>query len=135
MVRRPARSHEVILTTYLDIMTNCSSHLKPGGWFELCELGTVMFSDDKSMPEDWPPNLTFKYAQEAFAKLGRIVPTGEWMKKVVVEAGFVDVEVNHHLPQGRCTSQLTVSRLKPSNIPSGPGQSIRTSNRLDHCTH
>lgn len=115
-------------------MANRFSHLKPDGWFELCELGTVMFSDDKSMPDDWPPNLTFKHAQEAFAKLDRIVPTGEWMKKMVAEAGFVDVQVSHHLPQGRRTSRLTASRLKPSATLSGLGQSRRTSNRPEDCT-
>lgn len=70
------------------------SHLKPGAWFELGELGSHMFSDDNSVPEDWPPNLTFKHGVEALEKLGRIAPTAKWCEKLLLDAGFVDVEVS-----------------------------------------
>lgn len=71
-----------------------TSHLKPGAWFELAELGTRAFSDDNSMPEDWAPNQSFNLAVEALGKLGRIVPTAEWLEKLLVDAGFVEVEVS-----------------------------------------
>ena len=29
--------------------------------------------------------------------LGRIIPTAEWMEKLLVDAGFVDVEVRFHV--------------------------------------
>lgn len=74
--------------------TELFSHLKPGAWFELAELGSVMYSDDNSLPDDWPPHLAFKYGVDAFRKLGRIDPRGPWLEKLLLDAGFVDVEVS-----------------------------------------
>lgn len=72
-----------------------SSHLKPGAWFELAELGSVPCSDDDSMPDDWAPKHLAAMAVDVLEnKLGRIVPTADWMEKLLVDAGFVDVEVS-----------------------------------------
>lgn len=70
------------------------SHLKPGAWFEIGELGTMAFSDDNSVPEDWPPKLCLDYVRGGLQKLGRIFPTGEWLEELLVEAGFEDVKVS-----------------------------------------
>lgn len=52
-----------------------------------------MHSDDNSIPEDWPPFVSVNNGRKALYQLGRIVPTAEWMKKLLVDAGFVDVQV------------------------------------------
>lgn len=68
-------------------------HLKPGSWFELAELGSEVLSDDGSVPDAWPPKHAFDLFRESLQSLGRINPTGEWIEKLLKNAGFVDVEV------------------------------------------
>ena len=53
----------------------------------------MLFTDDKSMPDDWKPKRVWELGQEALAKFGRISPTAEWLEKLLVDAGFVDVQV------------------------------------------
>lgn len=76
------------------MLSNRNSHLKPGAWFELAELGNVIYSDDNSMPEDWPPKVTLELTCEGLHKLGRITPETQWLEKLLKDAGFVDVKVS-----------------------------------------
>lgn len=75
------------------LLITAYSHLKPGAWFELAELGSVLYCDDGTMPDDWVPNRAWILMKEGLEKLGRIVPTANWMEKLLLDAGFVDVEV------------------------------------------
>lgn len=70
------------------------THLAPGGWFELAEIGTACHSDDNSVPDDWAPKRCFDLAREALGKVGRIALDGDGIKKLLIDAGFVDVEVS-----------------------------------------
>lgn len=72
-------------------------HLKPGAWFELSELGSVVFSDDNSIPEGWAPKRAIELLVQGLELMGRIVPDAKWLKKLLVDAGFVDVEVSQAL--------------------------------------
>lgn len=76
-------------------MPQVMEHLKPGAWFELAELGFEMFSDDKSLPEDWPPKVAFDAGRKALIPLGRQVPDAEFLEKLLVDNGFVDVKVGN----------------------------------------
>src|SRR5690554_5860120 len=69
------------------------SHLKPGAWFELGEFGSEMFSDDNSIPADWPPRKAWDLTKSGLTKFGRVSPTSEWMEQLLRDAGFVDVEI------------------------------------------
>lgn len=53
----------------------------------------MISSDDNSVPEDWPPKVAFELGVQALEQLGRIVPDGKWLEKLLVDAGFVDVQV------------------------------------------
>lgn len=75
-------------------------HLNPGAWFELAEVGSVVGSDDNSVPEDWPPKRCLDLAGEGLAKIGRVSPDGEWMEKLLKDGGFVDVKVSPSRPTG-----------------------------------
>lgn len=79
---------------------NLASHLKPGAWFQLGELGTNSYSNekDKPIPEDWPPKVALDKGAQALEMFGRVVPTAEWMEKLLTDAGFVDVKVSCRLP-------------------------------------
>jgi hypothetical protein len=69
------------------------SHLKPGAWFEMSELGFHMYSDDNTLPDDWPPKVAFDYARSALPMMGRKIPTAEGLEKLLVENGFAEVQV------------------------------------------
>lgn len=73
-----------------------TSHLKPGAWFELAEVGTVVTSDDNSVPADWPPKRCNDLVAEGIKALGGIIPDSDYLKKLLVESGFVDITVRLH---------------------------------------
>lgn len=52
-----------------------------------------MFSDDNSIPVDWPPRKAWDLTKSGLVKFGRISPTSEWIEQLLRDAGFVDVEV------------------------------------------
>lgn len=76
--------------------TNCYSHLKPGAWFELSEYGNELYTDDNSMPENWPPKVAFELAFQGLHKLGRLTPNAQSLERLLKDAGFVDVEVRQY---------------------------------------
>jgi ubiquinone/menaquinone biosynthesis C-methylase UbiE len=65
--------------------------VKPGGWAELAEVGTVFGSDDGSLKPDSPLVKGWRLFEEALIKLGRPMPDGNTLKKCLEDAGFVDV--------------------------------------------
>jgi SAM-dependent methyltransferase len=67
--------------------------VKPGGWAELAEVGTVFGSDDGSLKPDSPLLKGWRLFDEALIKLGRPMPDGNTLKKCLEDAGFVDVVV------------------------------------------
>ena len=79
-------------------------HLMPGAWFELAEVGSVMYSDDNTMPDDWAPNRAFKLMVEGLTALGRPDPDAAFIHKLLADAGFVDIEV-------RCSPMLPDLRV------------------------
>lgn len=74
-----------------------ASHLKPGSWFELAELGVVAYSDDDSIPKDWPPARALEVVKEGLEKINRVVPTAKWLETLLIDGGFLDVTVSHAL--------------------------------------
>lgn len=73
------------------------SHLKPGAWVELAEVGQVLDSDDNSLPDDWAPKRAFDLTVEGLKALGRVAPDAAFLEKLLKDAGFVDVEVSDGL--------------------------------------
>ena len=94
-----------IVTSMKDIMDTLEQvkqHLKPGGYFELAELGWEIFSDDNTLEDSWAPKRCSDLGREAMRKLGRPVPTAEWLEQTLNDSGFLDVEVETwKQPMGR----------------------------------
>ena len=67
--------------------------LEPGGYVELAELGFVLYSDDNSMPKNHGAKVFLETLSDAMEKIGRPAATSTQMKKYLVDAGFVDIEV------------------------------------------
>lgn len=45
------------------------------------------------MPDDWKPKRAWDLLVLALETIGRIVPDGKWIEKLLLDAGFVDVKV------------------------------------------
>lgn len=67
------------------------SHLKPGGYVEVSEIGGAICSDDNSIPEDWPPRKAVSLTLDAIRKTGRDFRTNDQLLKLLEDAGFVDI--------------------------------------------
>ncbi|KAF2092084.1 S-adenosyl-L-methionine-dependent methyltransferase [Saccharata proteae CBS 121410] len=67
--------------------------LKPGGWFEINEVETMVYCDDGTFPRDSSAIKWAGWLVEAFAKLGRPWPKGDELKTMVEGAGFVEVQL------------------------------------------
>lgn len=65
--------------------------LKPGAWFELCEMECGTFSDDGSVAPDSPSNVWWKLLEEAFDKIGKPIPKIDEFPKMLEAAGFEDI--------------------------------------------
>jgi len=68
-------------------------HTKPGGYVELIEIEPTLKCDDGSVP---PKAAVFRYYElfaEAAKKNSLPQPTGDDLKKLLEEAGFVDIEL------------------------------------------
>lgn len=74
------------------VLPEVMSHLKPGAWFEMSELGLQMYSDDNSLPDNWPPKVAFDYARSSLPMMGRKIPTADGIKQLLVDHGFTDVQ-------------------------------------------
>lgn len=81
------------------------------------EIGTRAFSDDDSVPDDWLPKVGLSLIEEGLKKMGRISATGEWMEKLLKDAGFVDVTVNHTIQYWRCNGEGCL--LRKADTPAG----------------
>ncbi|KAF8544016.1 S-adenosyl-L-methionine-dependent methyltransferase [Trichophaea hybrida] len=66
---------------------------KPGGYAELVEGGSAIFSDDNTMKDDNPCKVYFETLEDAMIKFGRPAAFGERMKERLENAGFLDVQV------------------------------------------
>ena len=84
---------------YLRFFKQCFDNLKPGGYIEMQDIGVEIEADDDTAP---PNSALVKWSNlliEAFAKFGRPCHITREYKKLMEEAGFVDVvEVVHKWP-------------------------------------
>lgn len=78
-------------TDFRDIIRKSFYHLKPGGWMESQEVMPKPYSDDNSIPKDWPFMEWFEYGDKAAMEIGRPVRIANRLKKWYEEAGFLDV--------------------------------------------
>ena len=67
--------------------------LKPGGFVELAEFDANLYSDDNSIPADWPPMRSIALTVKAVEAIGREFFNGDKMSKLLEAAGFVDIVV------------------------------------------
>lgn len=84
---------------YPGFFKRCFDNVKPGGYLEMQDLALPFTSDDGTAS---PSTTLVKYcnlAIEAFAKMGRPADIARSYKRMMEEAGFVDVvEVVHKWP-------------------------------------
>ncbi|KAL8843927.1 MAG: hypothetical protein Q9176_001622 [Flavoplaca citrina] len=74
--------------------TQCLKHLRPGGYVECQELSVDARTDDDSLPENSALTAWCNNQYDAMKTIGmELKVTGDMIKKQMLEAGFVDVEV------------------------------------------
>ncbi|KAL7939885.1 S-adenosyl-L-methionine-dependent methyltransferase [Trichoderma chlorosporum] len=95
--------------------------IKPGGWLEDFEFNITLMSDVPEVRDD--PKHVFKRWSEVFAEAGErmgrtlLIGTGGQMRKLMQEAGFVDViEKNYKVPSGRWSSDPTMKSIGAYNL-------------------
>ncbi|KAA8913362.1 S-adenosyl-L-methionine-dependent methyltransferase [Sphaerosporella brunnea] len=81
------------VSNWTKVMSEMYRTVKPGGWVELAELGSVFGSDDGSLKPDNPMLRVWGLFDEALVTLGRPMPDGDTLRERLEEAGFVDVVV------------------------------------------
>lgn len=75
--------------------------LEPGGWVELAELGSELYSDDNTMAPGNGLKVQFDLVRESMERIGRSFPDEEALRKRLIDAGFEDVHcVNYKHPIG-----------------------------------
>ncbi|ETR98844.1 S-adenosyl-L-methionine-dependent methyltransferase [Trichoderma reesei RUT C-30] len=95
--------------------------LMPGGWIEDFEFNITLMSDVPEVRDD--PKHIFKRWSEVFTEAGErmgrtlLIGTGGRMRKLMQEAGFVDVvEKNYKVPSGRWSSDPTMKQIGAYNL-------------------
>ncbi|KAF8245880.1 S-adenosyl-L-methionine-dependent methyltransferase [Wilcoxina mikolae CBS 423.85] len=64
----------------------------PGGYVELCEVGGKLHSDDGSLVDENPLNISVELTKGAMEMIGRSFPVVGTLKKRLEDAGFIDVK-------------------------------------------
>ncbi|KAL7949526.1 S-adenosyl-L-methionine-dependent methyltransferase [Trichoderma barbatum] len=95
--------------------------VKSGGWFEDFEFNITLMSDVPEVRDD--PKHIFKRWSEVFSEAGErmgrtlLIGTGGQMRKLMQEAGFVDVvEKNYKVPSGKWSSDPTLKTIGAYNL-------------------
>jgi ubiquinone/menaquinone biosynthesis C-methylase UbiE len=86
-----ARNVAPSIGNWPQLMAEMYKCTKPGGYVELSEFGAQLFSDDGSIKEENPLNVSVQLTNKAMATLGRPFPVIGTLKKRLEDAGFVDV--------------------------------------------
>ncbi|KAK1452035.1 hypothetical protein CMEL01_06609 [Colletotrichum melonis] len=74
-------------------LKNCYNNLEPGGWIEVQEIDLYPTSDDGTLRSDSALQKWADLLKEGSEKLGRPFPDIPSLKGLMVEAGFVDVQM------------------------------------------
>ncbi|KAI3556244.1 hypothetical protein CABS02_03527 [Colletotrichum abscissum] len=74
-------------------LKNCYDFLEPGGWVEVQEIDLYPASDDGTLRPDSALQTWANLLAEASVILGRPFPDVASLKQVMMEAGFVDVQM------------------------------------------
>lgn len=67
-------------------------HLRPGGWLEIQEYDAWMYSDDGSVEKAPWIRTWISQMDEITIKFGKRLDVAKYQKKLLVDAGFVDVK-------------------------------------------
>ncbi|KAA8911371.1 S-adenosyl-L-methionine-dependent methyltransferase [Sphaerosporella brunnea] len=81
------------ISDWPSLMRQVFRSTKPGGYCELVETGTTCHSDDGTMTETNGVKVWMETIAAALVEIGRPPASAEAMKKHLLDAGFVDVEV------------------------------------------
>ncbi|GKT41993.1 putative methyltransferase tdiE [Colletotrichum spaethianum] len=76
-----------------EYIKKCFDNLTPGGYLELQDADIMPRSDDNLLPKDAPIIQFANLLKEVSAKLGREYVEVASLKNVMIEAGFIDVEM------------------------------------------
>lgn len=106
-----ARTIAQSVSNWPRLLSEAKKYLNPGGWLELGEYSLGVKCDDNTMPADWPPVVLLDMLHRAMAKLGRKFPDDQELKRMLEDAGFVDIRVrNLRLPAGTWPKQPALKR-------------------------
>ncbi|KAK2026878.1 methyltransferase domain-containing protein [Colletotrichum zoysiae] len=78
-------------SNWADVITQAYDNLEPGGYLELHDNMFPLMCEDGTMTEDFLPFKWTKYIVEATDKIGRVMTAAASYKRMLEEAGFVDV--------------------------------------------
>ncbi|KAI5808399.1 S-adenosyl-L-methionine-dependent methyltransferase [Pyronema omphalodes] len=76
------------------LITEMMRCTKPGGYVELCEYSLTVNCDDGTMKPDNGLKIYTDHLRESMIKMGRPAPTLEFLKILLVKAGFEDVHAS-----------------------------------------
>ncbi|EFQ30124.1 methyltransferase domain-containing protein [Colletotrichum graminicola] len=85
------RSMTASFADWPDTIAQAYENLEPGGYIELQDTMFPLKCQDGPMPDDWAPNKWSNLLVEASVKGGRPNNTAASFKKMLEDAGFVDV--------------------------------------------
>lgn len=102
-------------------LTDCvQSCTTPGGYAELAELGTELFSDDGTLASDNPGKVHIALLNEAMSRIGRRPQTGDTMKELLEKAGFENINVlKLKQPLGQWPKEKRLKHVGTMNIVNG----------------
>lgn len=81
------------LQDYSQYLITARKYLRPGtGWIEACEIDPAVFSDDNTIPHNWPMKRWAEWTIYAAQRGGRPLRIAPYIKRWMTEAGYVDVE-------------------------------------------
>lgn len=94
-------SQSIETVAWPKLMAKIKRCLEPGGWVELAELGSELYSDDNTMAPGNGLKVQFELVRESMERIGRSFPDEEALRKRLIDAGFEDVYcVNYKHPIG-----------------------------------
>ncbi|KXH42573.1 hypothetical protein CNYM01_09491 [Colletotrichum nymphaeae SA-01] len=81
------------IANWKEYLKKCYDNIAPGGYLELLENQVDPVSDDNTLPKDSSIHEYVSLIRSGSEKMGRVFVDVSTLKSLVIEAGFVDVEL------------------------------------------
>ncbi|KAJ4863115.1 methyltransferase domain-containing protein [Trichoderma breve] len=109
------------ISDWSELYKQAFTAMKPGGWIEDFEFNITLMSDVPEVRDD--PKHIFKRWSEVFTEAGErmgrtlLIGTGGQMRKLMQEAGFINVvEKNYKVPSGKWSSDPVLKEVGAYNL-------------------